>query len=41
MPKLPRDLNGSELANILTIYGYVITRQTVSHLRLTTNYSGT
>ena len=34
--KLPRDLSGRELARALEIFGYVITRQTGSHLRLTT-----
>ena len=34
--KLPRDISGRELAILLTRYGYSITRQTGSHLRLTT-----
>lgn len=33
--KLPRDLNGLELAKALSRLGYRITRQTGSHLRLT------
>jgi predicted RNA binding protein YcfA (HicA-like mRNA interferase family) len=33
--KLPRDLRGEELASLLRRYGYEITRQTGSHLRLT------
>ncbi|HKV47946.1 MAG TPA: type II toxin-antitoxin system HicA family toxin [Candidatus Acidoferrales bacterium] len=33
--KLPRDLSGEELARLLRRYGYEITRQTGSHLRLT------
>lgn len=34
--KLPRDLSGAELAKALSMVGYSITRQTGSHLRLTT-----
>jgi predicted RNA binding protein YcfA (HicA-like mRNA interferase family) len=34
--KLPRDLGGEELARALAQLGYQITRQTGSHLRLTT-----
>ena len=34
--RLPRDLSGSDLAHALRIFGYRITRQTGSHLRLTT-----
>ena len=33
--KLPRDISGEELARILEKYGYQITRQTGSHIRLT------
>lgn len=33
--KLPRDLSGAELASLLRRHGYEITRQTGSHLRLT------
>lgn len=36
--KLPRDLSGEELARILRRYGYEITRQTGSHLRLTSRF---
>jgi predicted RNA binding protein YcfA (HicA-like mRNA interferase family) len=32
--KLPRDLGGQELAHQLEKFGYCITRQTGSHLRL-------
>ena len=35
MPKIPRDLSGDELAGLLRMYGYEITRQTGSHMRLT------
>jgi len=33
--KLPRDIGGAKLAGLLRRYGYEITRQTGSHLRLT------
>jgi predicted RNA binding protein YcfA (HicA-like mRNA interferase family) len=39
--KLPRDLSGAELARALSRYGYQITRQSGSHLRLTSSYKGT
>ena len=35
MPKIPRDISGRELANLLKKFGYEITRQTGSHMRLT------
>jgi len=38
--KLPNDLNGVELAKLLSNYGYSITRQTGSHIRLSTQASG-
>jgi len=38
--KLPRDLSGPELAKLLRTVGYEITRQTGSHLRLTTEQQG-
>lgn len=38
--KLPRDLSGIELAKLLRRYGYEITRQTGSHMRLTTFQEG-
>jgi predicted RNA binding protein YcfA (HicA-like mRNA interferase family) len=38
--KMPRDLGGEELAVLLRKYGYEITRQTGSHMRLTTQQSG-
>ena len=37
--KLPRDLGGAELAALLGKYGYRQTRQTGSHLRLTSTYN--
>jgi predicted RNA binding protein YcfA (HicA-like mRNA interferase family) len=33
--KLPRDISGKELASLLRKVGYEVTRQTGSHLRLT------
>lgn len=33
--KLPRDISGNELAALLQKFGYKITRQSGSHLRLT------
>ena len=38
--KLPRDISGPELARLLKKLGYQISRQTGSHLRLTTNDRG-
>ncbi len=38
--KLPRDLSGAELGRLLRKLGYQITRQTGSHLRLTTSEHG-
>ncbi len=34
MPKIPRDISGRKLAGLLDRYGYEITRETGSHLRL-------
>jgi len=34
--KLPRDVSGHDLARALGKYGYEITRQKGSHMRLTT-----
>ncbi len=39
-PRLPRDLSGAELAKLLEAFGYVLTRQKGSHLRLTTHVGG-
>ena len=39
-PRLPRDVSGAELASLLEIFGYVVTRQKGSHLRLTTQEGG-
>ncbi len=38
--KIPRDLSGKELAQALKSLGYQVTRQTGSHLRLTTREQG-
>lgn len=38
--KLPRDISGNKLAKLLKKYNYDITRQTGSHVRLTTNLKG-
>ena len=38
--KVPRDLSGTELATLLHHYGYDVTRQTGSHLRLTSKLRG-
>jgi len=37
---LPRDLSGTEFAKLLRRYGYEGTRQTGSHLRLTSTARG-
>jgi predicted RNA binding protein YcfA (HicA-like mRNA interferase family) len=38
--KLPRNVSGQELAKALATYGYAITRQSGSHMRLTTTTGG-
>ena len=38
--KLPRDLSGEELARSLRQYGYSVTRQTGSHMRLSSTSKG-
>ena len=38
--RIPRDISGIELAKKLEKYGYLITRQTGSHMRLTTSKNG-
>lgn len=38
--RIPRDLGGEELAGLLEKYGYAVTRQAGSHLRLTTQQGG-
>ena len=38
--KLPRDITGTELAKKLRAFGYELTRQSGSHMRLTTTQQG-
>ena len=38
--KLPRDVDGLQLAKALRILGYQVTRQKGSHLRVTTTLNG-
>jgi predicted RNA binding protein YcfA (HicA-like mRNA interferase family) len=38
--RLPRDLSGDELVQALRVLGYQVTRQSGSHLRLTTQAGG-
>ena len=38
--KIPRDLHGADLARRLEIYGYRVTRQSGSHIRLTRSADG-
>jgi predicted RNA binding protein YcfA (HicA-like mRNA interferase family) len=38
--KLPRDLDGPRLVKALNVLGYVETRQTGSHIRITTQQDG-
>jgi predicted RNA binding protein YcfA (HicA-like mRNA interferase family) len=38
--KLPRDISGRQLAKALRVFGYATTRQTASHMRLTTLEQG-
>lgn len=38
--KIPRDVGGLELAKLLEKQGYLISRQTGSHIRLTTRIKG-
>lgn len=38
--KLPRDLSGEDIAKALKVFGYQPTRQTGSHIRLTTHQKG-
>ncbi len=37
MPKITRDISGKQLASLLKKFGYEITRQTGSHIRLTSS----
>ena len=38
--RIPRDLTGQDLIRYLRPYGYMVTRQTGSHVRLTTQQNG-
>ena len=38
--RLPRDLSGVELAKLLRRYGYEVSRQSGSHIHLTSNLRG-
>ena len=38
--RLPRDISGLSLARALRVLGYEISRQTGSHIRLTTDVNG-
>lgn len=38
--RIPRELSGLELARLLRKYGYDVTRQSGSHMRLTSNLRG-
>ena len=38
--RLPRDISGAGLAKVLKPFGYNVTRQTGSHIRLTTQQRG-
>jgi predicted RNA binding protein YcfA (HicA-like mRNA interferase family) len=38
--KIPRNISGGQLATLLEVYGYKVTRQVGSHDRLTTQKNG-
>ena len=38
--KLPRDVSGEDLVRSLRRFGYEVTRQTGSHIRVTSNFKG-
>ena len=38
--KTPRDLSGKELIKLLSKYGYIITTQRGSHIKITTQENG-
>ncbi|MBO0351160.1 type II toxin-antitoxin system HicA family toxin [Phormidium pseudopriestleyi FRX01] len=38
--KLPRNLSGQDLVKALRVFGYEVSHQTGSHIRLTTQYNG-
>ena len=39
--RVPRDLSGHHLAKALSVFGYRVSRQTGSHIRLETEVDGT
>lgn len=38
--RLPRAVSGADLVRVLRVFGYEVTRQTGSHIRLTTQQRG-
>ena len=38
--KMPRDISSKDLIKLLKYYGYIVTRQSGSHIRLTTTENG-
>lgn len=38
--KIPRDISGNDLIKLLKKYGYIPTRQSGSHIRITTQQNG-
>lgn len=40
MGKVPRDISGQEFIKVLKKYGYIVTRQVGSHIRLTSETKG-
>jgi len=40
MAKIPRDISGISLVKLLTKFGYSLTRQTGSHIRLASTHKG-
>lgn len=38
--KIPRDISGAELVKLLGKHGYYVSKQTGSHMRLTTEVNG-
>jgi predicted RNA binding protein YcfA (HicA-like mRNA interferase family) len=41
MPKIPRNISGRDLVKLLKKYGYTLTRETGSHIRLISIYKDT
>jgi predicted RNA binding protein YcfA (HicA-like mRNA interferase family) len=38
--KITRDISGEDLIKLVRHYGYIVTRQTGSHIRLSTEQNG-